>query len=817
MPSLTTVAMTFLPVMATAFGTINDPIVLKQHNEHEMITRLAFQCAAPNQKSDGTCFEPRSLDQLAGYHNNVMGIALTGTGMNGAVGAPDTFDPLPEGPEAHCDDADFLDVPGYPQSRKEANARLQTCVDHLRHRFRQAVDAARRLVDERNRIRREMVQISYGGDCTFAFPTWQSDSYGRAKCSAIEGFGRALHGIQDFYAHSNWADAADPTQEISISNPPGLGMTETAPFLDLRANGTIPEEQIPRNLTTGCFNLPDITFGSGVCQGRITHNALSKDKGIIHLDGTFGSPEADPRSEAVSTNFELAVKAAVKHSQEAWGHLRDEIRQQYGAISGDIMICSLIRDDPIKDCRNRTMVLAVDNSFTAGASGAVQLEESLAEEITSRLNQEGRDTVAIIDNHKPAVVRYPMGSPVHAAFNFPPPSGEICLASGLELGIAETIHAQPETYSDRGAIVLLSTSAERPEFTRDTLAQLKRAAEEGIRVHYACIDMHPPSPLPLPPTEDGLAQVEWTPCSPSDALVSPVLKTGGIVAFVDVSTARRRIPAHFANLVMDRGLTATDDDGDEGEEEGGGHEHTRIYPGITLADILSPDHPEKSFVYPVTAGERLQFTVSSIALPNNRDDDDSENWESSSSSSSSSSGENDSGSGVSGAEACFTVTLWHDYAQTEIATHTRCGDSSPLTLGYEAGEGVELVLEAEYGGAGLGEVFGGQREEILFVLSVDTSLGDKADTIATTAGREKTKLDSADKGSRTSTSAGSDKAKVTDEGGISVVRSGLEYPVCWNPALTGTRMAGNLSKEEKEREEGLWAWGQNWTFWLRGE
>ncbi|KAH6634709.1 hypothetical protein B0J18DRAFT_362026 [Chaetomium sp. MPI-SDFR-AT-0129] len=806
--------MTLLPVMATAFGTINDPIVLKQHNEHEMITRLAFQCAAPNQKSDGTCFEPRSLDQLAGYHNNVMGIALTGTGMNGAVGAPDTFDPLPEGPEAHCDDADFLDVPGYPQSRKEANARLQTCVDHLRHRFRQAVDAARRLVDERNRIRREMVQISYGGDCTFAFPTWQSDSYGRAKCSAIEGFGRALHGIQDFYAHSNWADAADPTQEISISNPPGLGMTETAPFLDLRANGTIPEELIPRNLTTGCFNLPDITFGSGVCQGRITHNALSKDKGIIHLDGTFGSPEADPRSEAVATNFELAVKAAVKHSQEAWGHLRDQIRQEYGAISGDIMICSLIRDDPIKDCRNRTMVLAVDNSFSAGASGAVQLEESLAEEITSRLNQEGRDSIAIIDNHKPAVVRYPMGSPVHAAFSFPPPSGEICLASGLELGIAETIHAQPETYSDRGAIVLLSTSAERPEFTRDTLAQLKRAAEEGIRVHYACIDMHAPSPLPLPPTDDGLAQVEWTPCSPSDALVSPVLKTGGIVAFVDVPSARR-IPAHFANLVMDRGLTGTDD-GDEGDVNAE-HEHTRIYPGITLADILSPEHPEKSFVYPVTAGERLQFTVSSISLPNRDDDSDNDG----------DNADNDSSGAVgsSGAEACFTVTLWHDYAQTEIATHTRCGDSSPLTLGYEAGEGVQLVLEAEYGGPTLKEGLlrwdgglGGQREEILFVLSVDTSLGDKVDftTSNTTAGAGKKRGVGSEDRMEGGSTRKSEKAKGADEGGISVVRSGLEYPMCWKPGLSGTRMAGNLTEEEKERKEGLWAWGQNWTFWLRG-
>lgn len=35
-----------LPVLATlaaAFGTINEPFLMGQNNEHEMITRLAFQ------------------------------------------------------------------------------------------------------------------------------------------------------------------------------------------------------------------------------------------------------------------------------------------------------------------------------------------------------------------------------------------------------------------------------------------------------------------------------------------------------------------------------------------------------------------------------------------------------------------------------------------------------------------------------------------------------------------------------------------------------------------------------------------------------
>ncbi|KAK3294170.1 uncharacterized protein B0H64DRAFT_462757 [Chaetomium fimeti] len=710
------VAVLAFAAVTVAFGTINDPIVLKQHNEHEMITRLAFQCPS-DQKSDGNCFEPRSLDQLAGYHNNVLGIALTGTGTNGAVGAPDTFDPLPEGPEAHCDDADFLDVPGYPRTRDEANSKLQACVDHLRHRFRQAVGAAKRMLDDRNRVRRDMVQL-YGGDCTFAFPGWQSDDFGRAKCSALEGFGRALHGIQDFYAHSNWADDADPTQPISVANPPGLGMDGTASFLDLRANGTIPPDEIPRNLTTGCFNLPDITYGVGVCQGRVTHGALSKDKGVIHLDGTFGLVELDPRSQAVSTNFKLAVRAAVQHSREVWASLRDEIRLQYGTVSGDLMICSLIRDNPVKDCRNRTMAVALDNSLASEANGGIEMEKLLAEEVNSRLNTEGLDKIAVIENKEPAILRYPMGSPINVSFDLSPPSGQVCMASGLELGIAKTIHAQPETYADRGAIVLLTTSAEDPESIDSTLDQLRRAAEEGIRVHYACIDMHTNTAEVIPD------KAKWAGCTPGDSLVSPVLKTA-------------------------------------------------------LAGFLSPDRPTKSFTYPLSAGENLEFTVSSVAANGQ------------------------------GAEACFGVTLWQNYPDKEIATHKRCGDSSPLLLRYEAKEPFDLVLEAEYGDtAPMDELL--RREGILFVLAVDTNMPEKDETtIRTTTSivsssatvgteaflsSETLEVLSGTATVDSSTSTWTESFRVTDDGAFSFVRLGIEqYPMCSVPTITATAMVSNLT------------------------
>ncbi|KAJ9645689.1 hypothetical protein H2199_002728 [Coniosporium tulheliwenetii] len=77
--SLALCLLTLLPSPTTAFGT---PNLASQFREHE--------------PPPPDCFEPLSLDQLAGRD-----------GTYGAVGSPDIPDPLPEGAEAHCDDADF--------------------------------------------------------------------------------------------------------------------------------------------------------------------------------------------------------------------------------------------------------------------------------------------------------------------------------------------------------------------------------------------------------------------------------------------------------------------------------------------------------------------------------------------------------------------------------------------------------------------------------------------------------------------------------------------------------------------------------------
>ena len=198
------------PGSAAAFGTIDTG---GQRREHERVTRAALSCAG-EAGSDRYCFAPGSIDYLAGHDREF-----------GAVGAPDS-DELSD-PAAHCDNADFLEG-GYPRTRDQATASLVACVNHMRTRFAEGVEAAQGLLDDQGQVNPGAVNLQ---------PPCRShrDSEDRAKCLAMEGLGRALHGTQDFYAHSNWADQADPTRPIGDDNPPGLNQPGPSAVLDLRS------------------------------------------------------------------------------------------------------------------------------------------------------------------------------------------------------------------------------------------------------------------------------------------------------------------------------------------------------------------------------------------------------------------------------------------------------------------------------------------------------------------------------------------------------------------------------------------------------
>ncbi|KAK1831290.1 Opticin [Podospora conica] len=672
-----------LPALAVAFGTVNG--VLGQHNEHEMVTRLAFQCPK-GQKSDGMCFEPRSLAQLAGYHSNFMGFPIPGAGSNGAVGAPDMLDPIPEGPEAHCDDADFIDIPGYPRTREQANAALQTCIDHLRGRFHQAWAAAARLLDDKGRVQRDMTDIkpgSFGGDCTFAFASLQTNEGGRAKCNVIEGLGRALHGVQDFYAHSNWVDRSDPSQPISHVNPPGLARTDRAPFLtDLAATGPINPAQIPYNLSTGCFVLPDKTPGVGGCTDRVTHHTLTKDHGIIYLNGSFGTAGPDtPRSESVPGNFELAVQAAVEDSRAVWANLRTKLRQEFGEARGDLMICALVSDNPLRNCRFRFLSVLIDRSRMTVRSRTQEAERLAAQHVVSALTSDGRDKAAVIEFDQKSEIVSPWTLP--NATTLAPFLGvnkESNIGNALHFALDNMQDTHPATYTDRGAVLLLTAGSKSIRSSWNTHHHIRRAGRDGIRVHYGCFN---------PPllTSAAVPASTWSECSPGRGVVAAVLKTGGVFAFVSSQVASAT--ENFANLVMSRGLTPADDANDA--------ETVTLSPGLTVAGLLSPHHDVRYFSYSATAGEALNFTIRDLVAE---------------------------GQGSGG---CFTVNLMDRLLRTQLGTFTSCNGASPPNLVHQAMDTEEVMLVAEYNSGGQDE--GTQLKvgegEIVFAIEVNTNMPEK--------------------------------------------------------------------------------------------
>jgi hypothetical protein len=307
---------------AAAFGTIDAG---GQHREHERITRAALSCASETSPPDD-CFEPESMDVLAGHGREF-----------GAVGAPDNdeiFDP-----SAHCDNADYLEG-DYPHTRERATAGLVNCIDQVRMRFREGAAGAGDLLDDEGQVIDDEVDIA--AECR-VFEATEN----RAKCATLEALGRVLHGVQDFYAHSNWADVADPARPIAEDNPPGLSRPAPSPIFDLRKEtpATVPDE-----LATGCFVLRDEVAGVGECADRVTHAALNKDNGLVDPETGEATGPTTPRG-MVEDNFARAVAGAIEETRRQWRDLRAELTNRYGKEEAALMTCAVTHDDPVDDCR----------------------------------------------------------------------------------------------------------------------------------------------------------------------------------------------------------------------------------------------------------------------------------------------------------------------------------------------------------------------------------------------------------------------------------------------------------------------------------
>lgn len=284
------------PQQAQAFGTISK---LGQNVEHERITRQGLGPLG---------FGPLTLDEIAGKK-----------GTFGAVGAPDRPNRgLMSLSEAHCDNGDWLDVPGYPRTREDAQKVLEACRAYIFQHMEEAVVDAGRLVAAGD-FAIDMPQASIADGCRY------NGRKGLAKCDALEQLGMALHAAQDFYSHSNWVD---PVRRLGarFDDPPGMGQASPTYWLD----PSLADDRFPDGLISGCYEgFPE----SRHCEGRAKHATLNKD--------TAGSPRG------AGGVYRLAMDVAAEDTNLRWIWFETRLVQVYGMRRGSRIACVMRKDDPV--------------------------------------------------------------------------------------------------------------------------------------------------------------------------------------------------------------------------------------------------------------------------------------------------------------------------------------------------------------------------------------------------------------------------------------------------------------------------------------
>ncbi|MEQ1755454.1 MAG: hypothetical protein ABL973_15130 [Micropepsaceae bacterium] len=298
---------------AFAFGV--EPGTHNLGSEHEKITRSAIKD-----------LDPETLNQLAGSGEEP-----------GAVGMPD--DPergLLSSATNHCDGGDFLPQAdagrsGYAQSSDAAQFALKGCRDNILSHLNDAIGWAGALSTATN----ESVEMP----CRF------NGKGSSAKCNVLEHLGLAFHAAQDFYARTNWVD--EPAKGLlSASNPPGLGQSGRARWLDPRL-----KEPFPEGLISGCpgdMRVLGITFGCEygalpplVGNIRVLRKDLSKDTGPVGSGA--GGIGTSPRGR-INGNFARAVSAAIEDTSDKWSYFKEMVVKKYGRARGAKILCVLRRD-----------------------------------------------------------------------------------------------------------------------------------------------------------------------------------------------------------------------------------------------------------------------------------------------------------------------------------------------------------------------------------------------------------------------------------------------------------------------------------------
>lgn len=469
------------------------------------------------------------------------------------------------------------------------------CRNELLRRFREGRDAAPGLLGADDRI--------IGSEVDSARCTFVGNISGDAKCDVFDGFGRALHGVQDFYSHSNWSDGPVPAAEVTVLNPPGLDEARVAPLLDFRLLGP---PAIPAGLITGCFSVYE-KIGRGIdgCRSgirrtpRTRHKEINKDEGTI--DPVTGAATAPTTIRGrVRTNFADAVALAIADTRRQWSDLRAEIIRTQGPKRGNLIICALTRDDPLKDCQGRKLAIVVDSSGSNTTTDPSNLRIGAAAAFNAGLvsaaeaGPGGRpDRSAVIDFDDGARIVSALGDPDAASFAGIDSSGGTDIGAGVTLAIEELTRDPADPTANRAGIVVLTDGeSDRPAL----IAAINRASSLGIRVSFGFL-----APPANPVSSQRAPAHQSRPAPPAD-LVGAVITSGGVFSTIDSAAAQEA----FVTLVGSRGATNLDDS--NGADDGG-----PLAQGVSATGIASPPSDTDTFSFPATRGRILTLEVRTLA------------------------------------------------------------------------------------------------------------------------------------------------------------------------------------------------------------
>jgi hypothetical protein len=192
------------------------------------------------------------------------------------------------------------------------------------------------------------------------------------------------------------------------------------------------------------------------------------------------------------------------------------------------------------------------------------------------------DLVDVVQFSDVADLLYPIGDPSGAGgpIGTITPFGGTAIGGGIKVSIDDLTQAAYDPTANRtGIVVFTDGQDDPPEGVTDTISEIKRAADMGIRVSFCFLSL------------DAANQ--------NREILNGILESGGVYATVSSPSGIQT----FLALILARGLTGID-------ASAAGSSNALI-PGVATASSLSKTGSDM-FVYKAKSGESFNITVTAI-------------------------------------------------------------------------------------------------------------------------------------------------------------------------------------------------------------